>query len=101
MNRFGRYKALRRLWTAARRALSQVLGPRQLDMRLRSQHGLREQFLVRQTLDGVIRTTGDPDSVVRPQRDADRELAWQAEQRQRAGRQWYEAQRQQRARGGK
>ena len=93
MDRFTRFKLLRVLWARAKNLLAWLHGPRERDARLRAQRWHQINSAQRYTRDGMIRGTGDPDSVVRPQNTdshAANDYAWRAQWE--AQRHWYEAQ---------
>jgi hypothetical protein len=93
MDRLTRFKILRALWARARTLLARLAGPHDREAHVRAQRWQQIQVAERQLRDGIARSTGDPDSYVRPQ-GADRNgadvQAWQAQQE--AQRQWYAAQ---------
>ena len=92
MDRFVRYKALQKLWVSVKRLLGGHLGQQRQDARLRYRY-LQIQGGVRQTYDGVVRTTGDPDTMGPLGKGADRAAAQQVFERQRqAAKQWVEQQ---------
>jgi hypothetical protein len=66
VDRFTRFKILRALWARAKNLLAWLHGPRERDQRLRAQYWQQVNVAQRQLRDGVIRGTGDPDSVLRP-----------------------------------
>ena len=92
MDRFVRFRMLRALWARARALLAWLHGPQNQHLRLRMQRWQQAQVAERQIMDGVVRSTGDPDSAVRPQASAYHDAPVQAWQWQREGvRQWQEA----------
>jgi hypothetical protein len=94
MNRFFRYKILQIMWTRAKRLFADLNGPRERELRHRA--FFQTQTQARQIMDGVVRGSGDPDSVVRPQESERREQAARVSQaQQEMQRRWAEGQRQQ------
>jgi len=92
MDRFVRFKLLRALWARARALLAWFHVPQQQQLRHRAQYWQQIQVAERQIRDGIVRSTGDPDSSVRPQATepgGQQTQAWQAQWE--AQRQWYEA----------
>ena len=93
MDRFTRFRMLRALWARARALLAWLHGPQQQHLRLRAQRWQQVQVAERQLMDGIVRSTEDPDTRVRPPAAAQPSTSAQAWQAQReAQRQWYEAQ---------
>jgi hypothetical protein len=103
MDRFSRFKILRAFWARARTLLAWLGGPHEREARLRAQRWQQIQVAERQVMDGIVRSTEDPDARVRPQgsgRPGSQDQAWRAQWE--AQRQWYEAQqRQARQRNGR
>src|SRR5438105_14369615 len=98
MDRFTRFKVLRALWARARTLMAWLGGPHEREARLRAQRWQQIQGAERQLMDGIVRSTEDPDARVRPQgpgASGAQAQAWQAQQT--AQRQWYEAQQQRQA----
>ena len=103
MDRFTRFRLLRALWARARALLAWLHGPQQQYLRLRAQRWQQVQVAERHLLDGIVRSTEDPDARVRPPAAAQptaNAQAWQAQrdaQRQwgQIQHQWYEAQQRQ------
>jgi hypothetical protein len=105
MDRFSRFKILQALWTRARSLLAWLNVPHHRDAQARAYRWSQIQVAERQTRDGIVRSTGDPDSYVRPQgqdqaaraqqsQEASQRAQWEAQ------RQWQEAgQRAQQRRG--
>ena len=92
MDRFTRFKLLRALWARARAFLAWLHGPQQQHLRLRAQRWQQVQVAERHLMDGIVRSTEDPDARVRPPTAAQSgstAQAWQAHRE--AQRQWYEA----------
>jgi hypothetical protein len=103
MDRFVRFKLLRAFWARARALLAWLHVPQQQQLRYRAQYWQHVQVAERNIRDGIVRSTGDPDSDVRPQiqtppQQDTQAPDWQAQleaQRQWfAARQHYEAQQQ-------
>ena len=103
MDRFVRFKLLRALWARARALLAWLHGPQQHQLRYRAQYWQQVNIAERQIRDGIVRSTGDPDSSVRPldlspgqaQTPERQDALRQAGQAQwEAQRQWYAQQRQ-------
>ena len=95
MDRFTRFRMLRALWARARALLAWLHGPQQQHLRLRAQRWQQAQVAERHLLDGMVRSTEDPDARVRPPTAAQSGSTPQAWQAQRdAQRQWGEVQRQ-------
>ena len=102
MDRFTRFKLLRALWARARSLLAWLGGPHEREARLRAQRWQQIQVAERQTRDGMVRSTGDPDSDVRPQGPGQvppPEQAWRAQWE--AQRRWFEHQQQAPRRNGR
>ena len=90
MDRFVRFKLLRALWARARALLAWLHVPQQQQLRYRAQYWQQVQVAERNIRDGIVRSTGDPDSSVRPQgTEQGGSQAWQAQWE--AQRQWFEA----------
>ena len=64
MNRFTRFKILRALWARARALLAWLHGPQHQHLRLRMQRWQQVQVAERHLLDGMVRSTEDPDARV-------------------------------------
>ena len=87
MDRFVRFKLLRALWARARALLAWLHVPQQQQLRYRAQYWQQVQVAERNIRDGIVRSTGDPDSYVRPQgTEQGGSQAWQAQWE--AQRQW-------------
>jgi len=96
MDRFTRFRMLRALWARARALLAWLHGPQQQHLRLRAQRWQQAQVAERQLMDGIVRSTEDPDTRVRPPTAASPSTSAQAWQAYReAQRQWYETQQRQ------
>ena len=99
MDRFTRLKTLRALWARARALLAWLHGPQQQSLRLRAQRWQQVQVAGRQLMDGIVRSTEDPDARLRPPAAAQPSTSAQAWQAQRqwgeSQRQWYETQQRQ------
>ena len=67
MDRFSRFKLLRALWARARALLAWLHVPQQQQLRARMQYWQHVNSAERQLRDGIVRSTGDPDSSGRPQ----------------------------------
>jgi hypothetical protein len=100
MDRFTRFKLLRALWARARALLAWLHVPQQQQLRYRAQYWQQIQVAERHIRDGIVRSSGDPDSYVRPldrspgqaqtaERGGQQAQAWQAQWE--AQRQWFEA----------
>ena len=94
MDRFVRFRMLRALWARARALLAWLHGPQNQHLRLRMQRWQQAQVAERQIMDGIVRSSEDPDARLRPPVSAHNDYQGQAWQWQREGlRQWREAQR--------
>jgi hypothetical protein len=96
MDRFTRFKILRAFWARARTLLAWLAGPHAREAQIRAHRWQQIQVAERQTRDGMVRSTGDPDSDVRPQGPGQvpqPEQAWRAQWE--AQRRWFEAQQRQ------
>jgi hypothetical protein len=67
VDRFTRFKILRALWARARTLMARLAGPQAYEARHRAFRWQQIQVIERQTRDGIVRATGDPDSAPRPQ----------------------------------
>ena len=85
MDRFVRFKLLRALWARARALLAWLHVPQQQQLRHRAQYWQQIQVAERHIRDGIVRSSGDPDSYVRPLDRSPGQAQWEAQ------RQWYEA----------
>ena len=100
MDRFTRFKILRALWARARSLLAWLHVPQHQQQRYRAQYWQQVNIAERQLRDGIVRSTGDPDSYVRPQPPARQEPDRQAGRAQwEAQRAAYEIQQRQQQRG--
>jgi hypothetical protein len=96
MQRFARYKILQTMWYRARTLLTWLQVPRHQEQRARAHRWQQVQVAERQLMDGVVRSSGDPDSAMRPHEDGRREQAARAYHAHRdIQRRWAEGQRQQ------
>ena len=82
VDRFTRFHILRALWARAKTLMAWLGAPHEREARLRAWHWQTIQVAERHTSDGIVRSTGDPDSyprLVAPPQHHTPEPPWQAQ----------------------